>query len=63
MDTKQFESIIERLDRIYAILIIQSLENRDDKIYMLKQLGFGYRDIGPMVGMKDVSKTDGWKRA
>ena len=62
MESTQFETIINKLDNIYAILAVQNIKDRDEKIYALKQFGFGFKEIGPIVGMKDVRKTEGWKR-
>ena len=62
MNDKQFEEISKKLDKIYAIIAVSNVDNKDDKIFVLKQLGFGFKEIGPLVGMKDIRKTDGWKR-
>jgi len=62
MNDKQFDIICKKLDRLFAINAVQSIKSKDDKIFALKQLGFGFKDIGPLVGMKDIRKTEGWKR-
>ena len=62
MNDTQFKEICKRLDKIFAVTALQNIDKKDDKIFALKQLGFGYKEIGPIVGMKDVRKTKGWKR-
>ncbi|MCK4520956.1 MAG: hypothetical protein KAU20_00145 [Nanoarchaeota archaeon] len=62
MNDNQFNEICKRLDKIFAITAIQGINNKDDKIFALRQLGFGYKEIGPLVGMKDIRKTVGWNR-
>ena len=62
MNDKQFNEICNKLDKIFAVIAVQSIDSKDDKIFALKQLGFGYKEIGPLVGMKDIRKTEGWKR-
>ncbi|MCK4590073.1 MAG: hypothetical protein KAT77_06525 [Nanoarchaeota archaeon] len=62
MNDKQFNDICKKLDRIFAIIAVQNIDNKDDKIFTLKHLGFGFKEIGPLIGMKDVRKTEGWNR-
>lgn len=62
MNDEQFKVICQKLDRIYAGIALNSVDNKDDKIFALKQFGYGYKEIGPLVSMKDVRKTEGWKR-
>ncbi len=62
MEHKQFEILKEKLDKIIALLSIQSIHNKDDKIYTLKKLGLSSYEIGPIVNIKNVRDTRGWKR-
>jgi hypothetical protein len=62
MNEKQFSEISKKLDKIYAIIAIQNIENKDDKIYTLKKLGFSGDEINPIVGVKNCRQMEGWKR-
>ncbi len=62
MNDKQFDEICKKLDRIFAIIAVQNIENVNDKIYSLKNLGFSSYDINPIIGIKNVRQTEGWKR-
>lgn len=62
MDEKQFEAICKKLDKVVALLTIQSIADKDEKIYVLKRLGLTSDDISPLVGIKNVRDTKGWKK-
>ena len=62
MDHKQFETICSKLDKIIALVAVQSIEDKDDKIYTLKNLGMTSLEIGFIVRDKNVRDTKGWKR-
>ncbi len=62
MNDKQFDEICKKLDRIFAIIAVQSIENKDDKIYTLKNLGFKSDEVNPIVGVKSCRQMEGWKR-
>lgn len=62
MNDEQFDEICKKLDKIFAIIAVQSIENKDDKIYTLKNLGFSGEDINPIVGVKNCRQMEGWKR-
>ena len=64
MEKKQFKIICEKLDKITALLVIQSLQERDEKVYALKKLGLKSAEIAPLVGMTESGVRDnkGWKR-
>lgn len=62
MDENQFNEICKKLDRIFAIIAVQNVEDKDDKIYALKRLGFSSQEISPIVGIKNVRDTKGWKK-
>jgi len=64
MDEKQFKIIREKLDKIIALLIIQNIQSKEDKIYTLKKLGFSSSEIAPIFGMAErgVRGNKGWKR-
>jgi hypothetical protein len=62
MNDKQFEEICKRLDKILAVLTIQNLEDKNDKIYTLKKLGLSSEDIAILVGVKNPRQMEGWKR-
>ncbi len=58
------KEISEKLDKIYAVLSIQNIDDVDKKIYLLKKSGFLSEQIGPFVDMKGTSVRDrkGWKQ-
>ena len=62
MDKTQFETICKKLDNIFAINVVKDMGDKDDKIYSLKKLGFASSEISPIVGIKNVRDTGGWKR-
>lgn len=62
MDDKQFKILNEKLDKIIALLTVQNVQNKNDKIYVLKKLGLTSDEISPLVGIKNVRDTSGWKR-
>lgn len=62
MDKEQFETICGKLDRIFGVLVVQNIEDKNDKIYALKKLNFKSSEIAPLVGIKNVRDTKGWKR-
>jgi hypothetical protein len=62
MNDKQFEEISKKLDKIFAIIAVQSIDNKDDKINTLKRLGFSSDEINPIVGVKNCRQMEGWKR-
>ncbi|MEK6925588.1 MAG: hypothetical protein AABW71_05120 [Nanoarchaeota archaeon] len=62
MDQKQFEIICNKLDKIATVLATQSIEDKDDKIYHLKKAGLTSDEISPLIGIKNVRDTRGWKR-
>ena len=64
MDQKQFEVLCKKLDKITALMIIQNIEGKDDKIYALKKMGLTSSDIAPLVGMTESGIRDnkGWKK-
>jgi len=58
------EEISGKLDKIIGILSIQGIKDTDQKIGILKTLGFSSKVIGPFVDMKGTSvrDRDGWKK-
>ncbi|MBS3104192.1 hypothetical protein J4222_04475 [Candidatus Woesearchaeota archaeon] len=62
MNDKQFEIICKKLDKIISVVAIQSIGNKDEKIYLLKLAGLTSDEISPIVGIKNVRDTKGWKR-
>lgn len=62
MESKQFEIICKKLDKIAAIVATQGIEDKNDKIAFLKKAGLSSEEIGPLVGIKNVRETEGWKR-
>ena len=62
MDKKQFKIICEKLDKIAVLLAVQSIQDKDDKIYALKKMGLTSDEISPLVGIKNVRDAKGWKR-
>ncbi|MCK4553201.1 hypothetical protein KAT80_03280 [Candidatus Pacearchaeota archaeon] len=62
MDKTQFETICKKLDKIFAIIGVQNIKDQEDKIYSLKRLGFTSDEISPIVNIKNVRDTKGWKR-
>ena len=62
MEQKQFEAICKKLDRIAIIIAAQGIEDKNEKIYFLKKAGLTSDEISPIVGLKGVRDTNGWKR-
>jgi len=62
MKDNQFNEICKKLDRIFAIISVQNIDNKDDKIYTLKCLGFKSDEINPIVGVKNCRQMEGWRR-
>ncbi len=64
MKDKQFETICKKLNKIYAVIAIKDIENKDDKIYTLKKIGLTSAEIAPLVGITESGIRDnkGWKR-
>ena len=62
MNEKQFEIICKKMDKIALLLSMQNLEDKDEKIYLLKKAGLTSDEISPLVGIKNVRDTKGWKR-
>ena len=58
------KTYFKKLDKITGILAIQEIDNLDDKIRVLKTLGFSSDEIGPFVNMKSRTVRDrkGWKQ-
>jgi len=55
--------INSKLDKLIGVLVIQSIEDQDDKIYALKGLGFKETEIGLFVVTKGrIRDREGWKR-
>jgi hypothetical protein len=62
MNDIQFSEISKKLDKIFAIIAIQTIEDKDDKISILKKLGFTSDEINPIVCVKNCRQMEGWKR-
>ncbi len=64
MNDKQFEIICKKLDKITALLTIQNIENKNDKIALLKKLKFTSAEIASLVNMTEsgVRDSKGWKK-
>ena len=64
MDDKQFQTICKKLDKISIAIVIQNIENKDDKIYALKKAGMTSSEVAMLVGMTESGVRDnkGWKR-
>ena len=62
MNDKQFEIMCKKLDKIMAVLVVQAIENKDDKIYALKKMGLSSYEISPLVGVGNVRDTKGWRK-
>ncbi len=62
MDKKQFEIICKKLDKIASVIAVQDIEDKDEKIYLLKKAGLTSDEISPLIGIKNVRDTKGWKR-
>lgn len=66
-NTKSTEELLseisQKLDKIIGVLVIQSIEDVDEKIYALKKLGFNTAEIGLLVSKKGrIRDSSGWKR-
>ena len=62
MDNKQFEAICKKLDKIAALLTIQNVEDKNDKIVVLKKMGLSSEEEGELLGVKNPRQMEGWKR-
>jgi len=62
MSIEILKSIDGKLSKIIALLTAQSIQDKDDKIYALKKLGLTSDEISPIVNIKNVRDTKGWKR-
>ncbi len=62
MDEKQFKVICDKLDKILGIIAVQNIEDNDDKVYLLKKLGFNSTEMNPIIGVQNVRQMEGWKR-
>lgn len=62
MNDIQFQELSKKLDKIFAIIAIQNVEDNNNKVYLLKNLGFSSNDINPIVGVKNCRQMEGWKR-
>ena len=62
MDERQFKILNEKLNRIIALLTIQNVRDKNDKIYLLKELGLSSNEIGHLIGIKNPRQMGGWKR-
>jgi len=52
-----------KLDKLIGITVIQNMKSPDDKIYMLKGLGFKETEIKLFVIVKGrIRDCEGWKR-
>ncbi len=55
--------ISSKLDKLMGITAIQNMENSNDKIHVLKQLGFKEPEIKLFVSIKGrIRDAEGWKR-
>lgn len=62
MDKKQFEIICKKLDKVIGLLVIQNIQDKNDKIYALKKLGLSSEEVGELVCVKNPRQMEGWKR-
>jgi len=64
MNEEILKSIEKKLDKIIVLLTIQSVQDKDDKIYSLKNLGLSSSEVAILVGMTDngIRSSKGWKR-
>lgn len=62
MDESKYKTICKKLDTLIALISIQNVEGKEDKIYLMKKLGMTSEEIGSYLGIKNVRVTEGWKR-
>jgi len=62
MDDKQFKIICEKLEKLTGMVAVQGIADKNDKITALKKIGFNSDEISPLVGVKNIRDTKGWKR-
>jgi len=62
MNDNQFYTLCKKLDKITALLIIQNIEDKQDKIYALRKFGLTSEEVSQLVGIKKIRDTEGWKR-
>jgi len=62
MTEELLKSIDKKLSKIIALLVVQNIQDKDAKIYALKKIGLTSDEISPLVNIKNVRDTKGWKR-
>jgi len=62
MNDKQFETICKKLDKLTALLAVQNIEDKQDKIHFLRKMGLTSGEVGEIVGIKKIRDMEGWKR-
>lgn len=64
MNKKQFEIICKKLDKISLAIAIQNIDDKDEKIKILKRARLTSSEIGDLVGMTEsgVRDSKGWKK-
>ncbi len=61
MDDNQFKIICGKLDRLFGIIAISNIKDKDKKISMLRKAGFDSSEIEELLGLSNVRRTSGWK--
>ncbi len=61
MEQKQFDIICKKLDKIALALTIQNIDDKDKKVSILKNAGFGSTEIQELLGIQNVCQMKGWK--
>lgn len=58
------QEISKKLDKIPAVLAIQNLKDKNNKIIILKKAGFTSTEIAPLIGLTEsgIRDTKGWKK-
>ncbi|NQU98997.1 hypothetical protein HQ533_06055 [Candidatus Woesearchaeota archaeon] len=64
MEEKQFNILCKKIDKLSGIIISQNLDDRDKKVYVLKQSGLNSKEIGDFIGLAEssVRTSKGWKK-
>lgn len=63
MNEEQFRIICKKLDKLTVVTAIQSVEDRDKRISMLRKAGLTSAEAAPLVGLTEsgIRDSKGWK--
>lgn len=64
MSEDLLKNIDKKMNKIVALLTIQNIQDKEDKIYALKNIGLTSLEVGNMLGLSEstIRGSKGWKR-